>query len=188
MCQAFDRPQRGICIPETHFVALPFCLDDHSDVLPDNDLVVLQRYVHGCSLAQAARKFHENGSLCWLEAALGAFIGAYRELLERAILPDLFSLDSEHVKVDFDRRLIQLFDTNNLTFLSKTLANNRLFERYRVANAVEAISIEELHRVKARICEAHGRRHRALLHARSQHRYEGAAHGLGFMPLFSANG
>ncbi|MFW5739191.1 MAG: hypothetical protein ACOC1F_02375 [Myxococcota bacterium] len=112
-------------IPDTAFVVLHRNLDDHPDYEPNREYVMVQRFVRGISLEQAARS---HGGERWLQARLHAFVEAYQRMQREAhAVLDCFSIRSDHIKVDVRGRRLLLIDTNNPVIIAEELANNSVF-------------------------------------------------------------
>ncbi len=123
-------PAEGAMIPETAFLVLDRNLDDHPDYERNREYVMVQAFVEGVSLQQAAESYR---GAAWLRNAASSFVQAYQRMQREghAVL-DCFSVRSDHVKVDTRRKRFFLIDTNNPVVLREEVAQNHVFcERFR---------------------------------------------------------
>jgi hypothetical protein len=153
----FGRPTPGAAghLPRTAFVIIDWNLDAHPDYLPGTELLMFQEHVPGCSVSEALAPDGPPPAP-WLRAALLSFISCYRQMArECAVIPDLFSLRSEHLKVDYQRRRLLLIDTNNLVSLRRDLRDNNLFAAAYTGRWRDIDGDKLIHVFKG-VCEKHG--------------------------------
>ncbi len=147
----FGAPLRPPQVLETDFLVLERNFDSHGDYEVGREYVMVQRFVRGTTLQEAADQARGSPS-GWLRREVERFVERYRAMqrIELAI-PDCFSIRSEHIKVDDENQRLVLIDTNNVVQVRRDLGANRLFLRY-FGEAVAGVTIEALHDVFERIC------------------------------------
>ena len=151
----------GRQVLETAFVVVAHNFDAHPDYEPGREYVMVQEYVTGTSLQEAAQ-LHGGNPPEWLRRDLQCFVDRYRRLQARELaIPDCFSARSEHVKVEHARERVVLIDTNNVVLVRRDLSRNGLFQRY-CARPLDAVRREDLHDVFRRVCTDYRFDHRHL--------------------------
>lgn len=119
-------PEQPSMVADTAFVVLDRPLDDHADHRATSEYVMVQEYVEGISLEQAAALYADRLPP-WLRAAYELFVSRYRTMQADGVILDCFSPRSDHVKVDVHGRRVVIIDTNNLVVLADEARRNPAF-------------------------------------------------------------
>jgi hypothetical protein len=114
-------PSHPGTVPETHFIIVDRSFDDDGDYLAGREYVMIQEFVAGSLLCDTLAAGSGTANL-WLRRELARFVESYERLQrDEAVVPDCFSIRSDHLRADPHREVLVLVDTNNLLDLRAEL-------------------------------------------------------------------